>query len=563
MSENLRSQVVTQGVQRSPNRAMLRAVGFKDEDFNKAIVGIANGYSTITPCNMGINQLAQRAEVGIKTAGAMPQVFGTITISDGISMGTEGMKYSLVSREVIADSIETACTGQSMDGVLAIGGCDKNMPGAMLAIARMNIPAIFVYGGTIKPGHYNGRDLTVVSSFEAVGQYSAGRIDDQELLEVETRACPGAGSCGGMFTANTMSSAFEAMGMSLPYSSTMAAEDAEKADSTEKSAYVLVEAIKKQILPRQIITRKSIENAISVIMAVGGSTNAVLHFLAIARAADVELTIDDFETIRARVPVLCDLKPSGKYVATDLHKAGGIPQVMKMLLVHNLLHTDSLTISGQTIAEILADIPEEPSTNQDVIRTWNNPMYPQGHLAILRGNLATEGSVAKITGVKKPVITGTARVFESEEASLDAILAGKIQAGDILVIRYEGPKGGPGMREMLAPTSAIIGAGLGDAVALITDGRFSGGTYGMVVGHVAPEAAVGGAIALVEEGDSITIDAPARLLQLNISEDELAHRRANWQPPAPRYTKGVLAKYAKLVSSSSIGAVTDLDLFNN
>jgi dihydroxy-acid dehydratase len=542
---------------------MLRAVGFKDEDFNKAIVGIANGYSTITPCNMGINQLAQRAEVGIKSAGAMPQMFGTITISDGISMGTEGMKYSLVSREVIADSIETACTGQSMDGVLAIGGCDKNMPGAMLAIARMNIPAIFVYGGTIKPGHYNGRDLTVVSSFEAVGQYSAGKIDDKELLEVESRACPGAGSCGGMFTANTMSSAFEAMGMSLPYSSTMAAEDAEKADSTEKSAFVLVEAIRKQILPRQIITRKSIENAISVIMAVGGSTNAVLHFLAIARAANVELTIDDFETIRARVPVLCDLKPSGKYVATDLHKAGGIPQVMKMLLVHDLLHGDCLTISGQTIAEILADIPEEPSANQDVIRTWNNPMYAQGHLAILRGNLATEGAVAKITGVKKPVITGPARVFESEEASLDAILAGKIQAGDILVIRYEGPKGGPGMREMLAPTSAIIGAGLGDAVGLITDGRFSGGTYGMVVGHVAPEAAVGGAIALVEEGDSITIDAPARLLQLNISESELARRHANWQPPAPRYTKGVLAKYAKLVSSSSLGAVTDLDLFNN
>ncbi|MEH1869790.1 MAG: dihydroxy-acid dehydratase [Nostoc sp.] len=561
MSENLRSQVVTQGVQRSPNRAMLRAVGFKDEDFNKAIVGIANGYSTITPCNMGINQLAQRAEAGIKSAGAMPQVFGTITISDGISMGTEGMKYSLVSREVIADSIETACTGQSMDGVLAIGGCDKNMPGAMLAIARMNIPAIFVYGGTIKPGHYNGRDLTVVSSFEAVGQYSAGKIDNKELLEVESRACPGAGSCGGMFTANTMSSAFEALGMSLPYSSTMAAEDAEKADSTEKSAYALVEAIKKQILPRQIITRKSIENAISVIMAVGGSTNAVLHFLAIARAANVDLTLDDFETIRARVPVLCDLKPSGKYVATDLHKAGGIPQVMKMLLAHDLLHGDCLTISGQTIAEILADIPEEPSANQDVIRTWNNPMYAQGHLAILRGNLATEGAVAKITGVKKPVITGPARVFESEEASLDAILAGKIQAGDILVIRYEGPKGGPGMREMLAPTSAIIGAGLGDAVGLITDGRFSGGTYGMVVGHVAPEAAVGGAIALVEEGDSITIDAPARSLQLNISESELARRRANWQPPAPRYTKGVLAKYAKLVSSSSLGAVTDLDLF--
>ncbi|MDM3859646.1 MAG: dihydroxy-acid dehydratase [Aphanizomenon gracile PMC644.10] len=563
MSENLKSKAITQGVQRSPNRAMLRAVGFQDEDFNKAIVGIANGYSTITPCNMGINKLAQRAEAAVKTAGAMPQIFGTITVSDGISMGTEGMKYSLVSREVIADSIETACSAQSMDGVLAIGGCDKNMPGAMLAMARMNIPAIFVYGGTIKPGHYEGKDLTVVSSFEAVGQYSAGKIDENELLAVERGACPGAGSCGGMFTANTMSSAFEAMGMSLPYSSTMAAEDPEKADSTEQSAQVLVEAIRKQILPRTIITRKSIENAISVIMAVGGSTNAVLHFLAIARAAGVELTIDDFETIRGRVPVICDLKPSGKYVATDLHKAGGIPQVMKMLLVHDLLHGDCITISGQTVAEVLADIPAEPRPDQDVIRPWHNPMYAQGHLAILKGNLATEGAVAKITGVKKPVITGPARVFESEESCLDAILAGKIIAGDVIVIRYEGPKGGPGMREMLAPTSAIIGAGLGDSVGLITDGRFSGGTYGMVVGHVAPEAAVGGAIALVEEGDSITIDAHNRLLQLNISDAELATRRANWQPLPPRYTKGVLAKYAKLVSSSSVGAVTDLDLFAN
>ncbi len=562
MVENLRSQVVTQGVQRSPNRAMLRAVGFQDEDFTKPIVGIANGYSTITPCNMGINELAKRAEVGIKQAGAMPQMFGTITISDGISMGTEGMKYSLVSREVIADSIETACNGQSMDGVLAIGGCDKNMPGAMIAIARMNVPAIFVYGGTIKPGNYGGCDLTVVSAFEAVGEYSAGKIDEEKLLAVERNACPGAGSCGGMFTANTMSSAFEAMGMSLPYSSTMAAEDAEKADSTEQSAVVLVEAIRKQLLPRQIITRKSIENAISVIMAVGGSTNAVLHFLAIARAAGVELSLDDFETIRARVPVLCDLKPSGRYVATDLHKAGGIPQVMKMLLAHDLLHGDCITITGQTIAEVLADIPTEPSTDQDVIRPWHNPMYAQGHLAILKGNLASEGAVAKITGVKQPKITGPARVFESEEECLQAILAGKIQAGDIIIVRYEGPKGGPGMREMLAPTSAIIGAGLGDSVGLITDGRFSGGTYGLVVGHVAPEAAVGGAIALVEEGDTITIDAPARLLQLHVEDAELAQRRVNWKPHKPRYTNGVLGKYAKLVSSSSLGAVTDLDLFD-
>jgi dihydroxy-acid dehydratase len=539
---------------------MLRAVGFQDQDFTKPIVGIANGYSTITPCNMGINVLAQRAEAAVKNASAMPQMFGTITISDGISMGTEGMKYSLVSRDVIADSIETACNGQSMDGVLAIGGCDKNMPGAMIAMARMNIPAIFVYGGTIKPGHHNGRDLTVVSSFEAVGQYSAGKIDENELMEVERKACPGAGSCGGMYTANTMSSAFEAMGMSLPYSSTMAAEDAEKADSAEKSAFVLVEAIRKQLLPRQILTRKAFENAISVIMAVGGSTNAVLHFLAIAHSAGVELILDDFETIRAKVPVLCDLKPSGQYVATDLHRAGGIPQVMKMLLAHDLLHGDALTITGQTIAEVLADVPEEPPKDQDVIRAWDNPMYAQGHLAILRGNLATEGAVAKITGVKKPQITGPARVFESEEACLDAILAGQIQAGDVIVVRYEGPKGGPGMREMLAPTSALIGAGLGDAVGLITDGRFSGGTYGMVVGHVAPEAAVGGAIALIQEGDTITIDAPARLLQLNVSDEELERRRAKWQPPTPRYTKGVLAKYAKLVSSSSVGAVTDLGL---
>lgn len=540
---------------------MLRAVGFGDDDFTKPIVGIANGYSTITPCNMGINDLAKRAEVGLKAAGAMPQMFGTITISDGISMGTEGMKYSLVSRDVIADSIETACNGQSMDGVLAIGGCDKNMPGAMIAMARMNIPAIFVYGGTIKPGHYEGQDLTVVSSFEAVGQYSAGKISEETLYGIERNACPGAGSCGGMFTANTMSSAFEAMGMSLPYSSTMAAEDAEKAESTEESAKVLVNAIQKQILPSQILTRKAFENAITVIMAVGGSTNAVLHLLAIAKTIGVALTLDDFEAIRHRVPVLCDLKPSGKYVTTNLHQAGGIPQVMKMLLVHGLLHGDALTISGQAIAEILKDIPDEPPAHQDVIRPWHNPVYQEGHLAVLKGNLAEEGSVAKISGVKNPKITGPARVFESEEDCLDAILAGKIQAGDVIIVRYEGPKGGPGMREMLAPTSAIIGAGLGDSVGLITDGRFSGGTYGMVVGHVAPEAFVGGNIALVQEGDSITIDANQRLLQLNISDEALAQRRANWQPPQPRYTKGVLGKYAKLVSSSSLGAVTDLDLF--
>jgi dihydroxy-acid dehydratase len=560
MPENLRSRVVTEGNARTPNRAMLRAVGFQDEDFTKPIVGVANGYSTITPCNMGLGDLAQRAEAGVHQAGGMPQLFGTITISDGISMGTEGMKYSLVSREVIADSIETVCNGQSLDGVLALGGCDKNMPGAMIAMARLNIPAIFVYGGTIKPGHYNGRDLNIVSAFEAVGEYSAGKIDEAELIEVERRACPGAGSCGGMYTANTMSSAFEAMGMSLMYSSTMAAEDAEKADSTEASAKVLVEAIRQQILPKQILTRKAFENAIAVIMAVGGSTNSVLHLLAIANAIGVELTLDDFEAIRQKVPVLCDLKPSGQYLTVDFHQAGGVPQVMKMLLDRGLVHGDALTITGKTVAEQLAEIPSEPRTDQKVIRPWDNPVYQQGHLAILKGNLASEGAVAKISGVKNPKITGPARVFESEEECLQAILDGKIQAGDVVIVRYEGPKGGPGMREMLAPTSAIIGAGLGDSVGLITDGRFSGGTYGMVVGHVAPEAAVGGTIALVEEGDTITIDAHERLLQVHLDDAELERRRANWQPREPRYRRGTLAKYAKLVSSSSLGAVTDLDL---
>lgn len=557
MPENLRSQKITQGLQRSPNRALLRAVGFQDADFSKPIVGIASAHSTITPCNMGIAPLALEADAGIRAAGGMPQTFGTITVSDGISMGTEGMKYSLVSREVIADSIETACNAQSMDGVLAIGGCDKNMPGAMIAMARMNIPAIFVYGGTIKPGHLKGQDLTLVSSFEAVGQYSAGRIDEAMLYAVERNACPGAGSCGGMFTANTMSAAFEAMGMSLMYSSTMSTIDREKAENTALAGKVLVEAIRKQILPRDIITRRSIENAVSIVMAVGGSSNAVLHFLAIAHAAGVPWTIEDFATIRERVPVLCDLKPSGRYVATDLHAAGGIPQVMKMLLARGLIHGDCLTITGETIAERLKEIPAEPPAGQDMIRPWNNPIYAQGHLAILKGNLAPEGAVAKITGVKQTQMTGPARVFSSEEDCLEAILTGKITAGDIIVIHYEGPKGGPGMREMLAPTSAIIGAGLGDQVGLITDGRFSGGTYGLVVGHVAPEAFVGGTIALVQEGDLITIDAPARSLHLHVSEAELEKRRATWKPPLPRYTRGVLAKYAKLVSTSSLGAVTD------
>ncbi len=539
---------------------MLRAVGFRDEDFDKPIIAVANSYSTITPCNVGLNLLAERVEKALRTAGTMPQTFGTITVSDGISMGTEGMKYSLVSREVIADSIETACNAQSVDGLVAIGGCDKNMPGAMIAIARMNVPSIFIYGGTIKPGHYEGKDLTIVSAFEAVGQYSAHKITQDQLVAVERFSCPGAGSCGGMFTANTMSSAIEAMGMSLMYSSTMAAEDAEKADSAARSAEVLANAVRHQILPRQILTRKSFENAIAVVMAIGGSTNAVLHLLAIAHAVDVPLTLDDFETIRARVPVLCDLKPSGKYVTTEFHSAGGVPQVMKILSVHGVLHPDALTITGQTVGELLASVPPEPRAGQDVIHSWSSPLYPQGHLAILKGNLATEGAVAKITGVKNPKITGPARVFDSEEACLEAILAGHIKAGDVIVIRFEGPKGGPGMREMLAPTSAIIGAGLGDSVGLITDGRFSGGTYGMVVGHVAPEAAVGGAIALVEEGDSITIDAGRRVLQLDVPDNILALRRKNWKPKPLKYTRGVLAKYASAVSSSSLGAVTDLNL---
>lgn len=554
----MRSDTIKRGTERTPNRAMLRAVGFGDDDFNKPIIGVANGYSTITPCNVGLDGLADQAIDTLRAAGTMPQVFGTITVSDGISMGTEGMKYSLVSREVIADSIETVCHAQSFDGVLAIGGCDKNMPGAMIAIARMNIPAIFVYGGTIKPGHHNGRDLTVVSAFEAVGQFSANKIDEAELLEVERHSCPGAGSCGGMFTANTMSSAIEALGMSLPHSSTMAAEDDEKRESTGLSSRVLAEAVRKQILPRHILTRKAFENAIAVVNAIGGSTNAVLHLLAIAHAAQIPLTIDDFEMIRARVPVLCDLKPSGKYVTTDFHRAGGVPQVMKMLLEHKLLHGDCQTITGQSIAEVLSSIPSEPPSGQDVIRPWSDPVYPHGHLAILKGNLATEGAVAKITGVKSSRMSGPARVFNSEEDCLRAILAGSIKPGDVIVIRYEGPKGGPGMREMLAPTSAIIGAGLGDSVGLITDGRFSGGTYGLVVGHVSPEAAAGGTIALVQEGDEIMIDAEKRSLHLNVPEGEVSDRRRKWRAPKSRYTSGVLAKYAALVSSSSLGAVTDL-----
>jgi dihydroxy-acid dehydratase len=559
MALNRRSKLITHGVARSPNRAMLRAVGFRDGDFEKPIVGVANGHSTMNPCNAGIQPLIDRAMASLEDAGAKPQVFGVPTVTDGIGMGTEAMKYSLVSREVIADAIETSVNGQAMDGVLVIGGCDKNMPGGMMAIARMNVPAIYVYGGTIKPGKWKGKDLTIVSAFEAVGSFTAGKMNEEDFVGIEKNACPSVGACGGMYTANTMSSSFEALGMSLLGSSQMAAPDGEKADSSAESARVLVEAIKNDLKPRDIITRKSIENAVALVMATGGSTNAVLHYLAIASAAGVKWTIDDFERVRRRVPVLCDLKPSGRFVAVDFHRAGGVPQVLKILLQNGVLHGDCMTIHGKTMAQMLKDQPAEPRADQEVIRPWSKPLYKDGHLAILKGNLAAEGCVAKITGLKNPSITGPARVFDSENACMQAILAKKIKAGDVIVIRYEGPKGGPGMQEMLAPTSALIGQGLGESVGLLTDGRFSGGTWGMVVGHVAPEAYVGGTIALVKEGDSITIDAKKRLLQLNVSAKELAARRKKWKAPKPKYTSGLLAKYRRLVSTASLGAVTDLE----
>ena len=557
MALNKRSRLITQGVARSPNRAMLRAVGFGDGDFEKPIIGVANGHSTMNPCNAGIQPLVDRAITALREAGAMPQMFGVPTVTDGIGMGTEAMKYSLVSREVIADVIETAVNGQAMDGVLVCGGCDKNMPGGMMAMLRVNVPAIYVYAGTIKPGRWKGQDLTIVSAFEAVGAYAAGKMSDEDFIGIEKNACPSVGACGGMYTANTMSSSFEALGMSLLGSSQMASPDPEKADSAEQSAQVLVEAVKKQIKPRDIVTRKSIENAVSLIMATGGSTNAVLHYLAIAHTAGVKWSIDDFERIRRKVPVLCDLKPSGKYVAVDFHRAGGVPQVLKMLLKHGLLNGDCMTITGRTLAQELKNIPDKPRADQDVIRRWSKPLYPHGHLAILKGNLSPEGCVAKITGLKSPRITGPARVFNSENACMKAIMGKRIKAGDVIVIRYEGPKGGPGMQEMLAPTGALIGQGLGESVGLITDGRFSGGTWGMVVGHVAPEAFVGGPIALVEEGDSITIDATKRSIELNVSDKELARRRKKWVQPKPRYKSGVLAKYSALVSTASRGAVTD------
>nr|WP_314624773.1 dihydroxy-acid dehydratase [uncultured Noviherbaspirillum sp.] len=556
MAFNRRSKNITQGVARSPNRSMYYAMGYEKADFDKPMIGIANGHSTITPCNSGLQKLADVAIKAVKEAGANPQVFGTPTISDGMSMGTEGMKYSLISREVIADCIETAVNGQWMDGCVVIGGCDKNMPGGMIGMLRTNVPSIYVYGGTIKPGKWKGTDLTIVSAFEAVGEFTAGRMSQEDFDGIERNACPSSGSCGGMYTANTMSSSFEALGMALMYSSTMANPDDEKVGSAAESARVLVDAVKRDLKPRDIVNRKSIENAVAVLMATGGSTNAILHYLAIAHAGEIEWNLDDFERMRKKVPVICDLKPSGKYVATDLHKAGGIPQVMKVLLKAGLLHGDCITITGRTIAEELADVPDVPRADQDVIRTIDKALYDEGHLAILKGNLAPEGCVAKISGLKNPSITGPARVFEDEYSAMDAILADKIQAGDVLILRYLGPKGGPGMPEMLAPTSALIGKGLGESVGLITDGRFSGGTWGMVVGHVAPEAYAGGTIALVQEGDSVTIDAHVQLIQLNVPDEEIARRRAEWKQPAPRYTRGILSKYAALASSASKGAVT-------
>ena len=554
---NRRSANITEGKSRAPNRSMYYGMGYEESDFGKPMIGVANGHSTITPCNSGLQKLSDAAVAAIEAAGGNAQIFGTPTISDGMAMGTEGMKYSLVSREVISDCIETCVQGQWMDGVVVVGGCDKNMPGGMMGMLRANVPAIYVYGGTILPGYYKDQELNIVSVFEAVGQNAAGNLSDEDLKQIEQRAIPGTGSCGGMYTANTMSSSFEALGLSLPYSSTMANPHDEKMNSAQESARVLIEAVKKDIKPRDIVTKEALENAVAVIMATGGSTNAVLHFLAIAHAAGVDWTIDDFERVRRKVPVLCDLKPSGKYLAVDLHKAGGIPQVMKILLKAGLLHGDCLTITGKTVAETLKDIPDTPRPDQDVIRPIDKPMYAEGHLAILKGNLSPEGAVAKITGLKNPVITGPARVFDDEQSALKAILDGKIVAGDVMVLRYLGPKGGPGMPEMLAPTGALIGAGLGESVGLITDGRFSGGTWGMVVGHVAPEAAAGGNIALVNEGDSITIDARQLLLQVNIDDAELAKRRANWKAPLPRYTRGVQAKFAFNASSASKGAVLD------
>ena len=551
-----RSTIMTEGDGRAPNRAMLRATGFTDADFKKPIVGIASTWSEVTPCNMHINKLAEHVHDGCRKAGAVPQTFGTITVSDGIAMGHEGMKYSLVSREVIADSIEVVAGAERFDGIVAIGGCDKNMPGCLMALARVNTPSIFVYGGTIMPGRLHGKDVDIVSIFEAVGQYQAKKIDAKELKAVECKACPGPGSCGGMYTANTMSSAIEAMGMSFPYGSTTPAITKEKRDECARAGKQVTELIKRGLKPRDIMTRKAFENAITVVMAIGGSTNAVLHLLAMASSAGVELGMEDFNRISDRTPLLADMKPGGKYLTVNLHKAGGIPAVMKELLDAGLINGDCITVTGKTVAENLKGVKKVHSITP-VIHDIKNPVMARGPIVVMHGNLAPGGGVAKIKGIKKLTHRGPAKVFESEEESFEALNSGKIVAGDTIVIRNEGPKGGPGMREMLSVTSAIIGQGLGDSVALITDGRFSGGSYGLVIGHVAPEAYVGGTIGLIKNGDIIAIDAEKKTLVVELSEEELARRRREWKQPKPKYKRGVLRKYIELVSSASQGAITD------
>ncbi len=553
---NRRSKMITEGVVRAPNRSMLRAVGLTDEDFNKPLIGVASTWSEITPCNSHINRLAEKVKEGVRVGGGAPQIFGTITVSDGISMGTEAMKFSLPSREVIADSIELVANAQRFDGVIAIGGCDKNMPGCLMALARLNIPSIFVYGGTILPGTCRGHDVDIVSVFEAVGQYSAGKISLAELKEIEESAIPGAGSCGGMYTANTMASSFEALGMSLPGSSSAPAVTARKALDCYEAGQMVIQLIERQITPSMILTKEAFENAITLVMALGGSTNAVLHLIAIARQLDIPLTIDDFNRVGSKVPHLADLKPGGRYVMADLDRIGGVQAVLKMLLKEGLLHGDALTVTGKTMAENLALAPDL-AEGQRIVAPMTQPLHPSGPLVVLKGNLAPEGGVCKIAGLKSTSHRGPAKIFNSEEATFDAIMNHEINHGDVVVIRYEGPKGGPGMREMLAVTSALVGQGYGETVGLITDGRFSGGTHGMVVGHIAPEAQVGGPIAIVQEGDMITIDADRQILSVDLSDEEIAQRLKHWEAPAPRYTRGVLAKYTKLVQSASVGAVTD------
>ncbi len=557
MALNRRSRVITDGDERAANRSMLYPVGFTAADFGKPIVGIPHGHSTMLPCNAGIQSLVDRAVEALRAAGAMPQTWGFPTASDGISMGTEGMRYSLPSREEIARCIQIGWGSHQMDGLLCIAGCDKNKPGCVMGIAACNVPAIYVDSGTIKPGSWKGQDLTIVSAFEAVGAFSAGKISREDFEGIERHACPGFGVCGAQYTANTMATAIAALGLSLLESPLMAAEDDEKLDSVAKSARALVHAIEIDLKPRDIITRKSIANAITTVMATGGSTNAVLHFLAIANAAGVKWDIEDFERVARRTPVLCDLKPSGRFVAVDFHRAGGVPQLLKILLDHDRIDGQCITITGRTLAEELENIPSQPPSDQEVIRPWSNALYDRGHLSILKGNLSTEGCVAKTSGIKQPTFTGPARVFDSEQACLKAILARRIKAGDVVVIRYEGPKGGPGMPEMLAPTAALVGQGLLDSVALITDGRFSGGSWGWLVGHVAPEAFIGGPIALVKDGDLITLNRDQRLVKLHVSAKELAARRKKWKAPKPRYKQGILAEYARHVSSASLGAIVE------